>query len=191
MMRPRDSQRERIYRAEGDLSSWPVISIWLSWERNERLITQYRSWEKRVGHPIPSKPPQSRPEPELKPMTLKQVRSYVNKKVRSGWFHKTFRPEFNEITVSGRKSNSRANCRLLWSGPLLSFPKWSRWPIVILHEMAHAVTPVWCAWHGPEFASNYIALVSHYMGTESARELKAAFRKHKASYRRSNNGKAG
>lgn len=184
--RERDNQKERVYAAERSLLSHAPISVWTAWDRNERHIRHLDAYYRRHPDLGCYDTSASRPEPELRPMTLPQVRSYVNDKVKSAWFQKTFTPWFGRMIVQTRKSNAGACCQL--SGPTLSFPKWSRWPIVILHEMAHAVTSEYSAWHGSEFARNFITLVSHYLGTEAARELKAAFRKYRVDYRRSSNG---
>jgi hypothetical protein len=48
----------------------------------------------------------------------------------------------------------------------------------LLHELAHEILPRGIHHHWP-FAYAYLKLVSRYMGTAKAKELKAAFRKHK------------
>lgn len=184
-MRARDNQRERVYSAEKSLVSWVPISNWISWERNESQVRLQERWKRR--HPEHILSVASRPEPEQRPMTLAQVRKYVRVKVGSAWWRKEFSGRGIIIEVVDRRSDAHASCHTRgYVTATLKFPKWSRWPVVILHELAHAVTPSGRAWHGSEFAVNFIKLVSHYIGVEEAKALKAAFRQNRVDYRRSN-----
>jgi hypothetical protein len=63
----------------------------------------------------------------------------------------------------------------------ISLGGWARCEWVILHEMAHtAVTRIYglntVPWHGWEFASIYLRMVSRFMGSEAAAKLKAEFK---------------
>jgi putative metallohydrolase (TIGR04338 family) len=49
---------------------------------------------------------------------------------------------------------------------------------VVLHELAHLVTPGHLAAHGPEFARNYHTLVEEILGAEAAAALLRSFETH-------------
>ncbi len=62
----------------------------------------------------------------------------------------------------------------------ISLPRWFRYPIIVLHETAHAILDwhenkcsVCFAWHGPEFASLFLELLELYASVDakSARAL--------------------
>jgi putative metallohydrolase (TIGR04338 family) len=48
---------------------------------------------------------------------------------------------------------------------------------VLIHELAHVVTPDECAAHGPEFARAYLQLVGEFLGLEAAAELSGYFKR--------------
>lgn len=185
-MRPRDNQRERAYRAEKSHSLWRPISIWITWEQHESNVRKVEKWH-RDGRLIKtvSALPVSRPEPELRPMTLAKARKYAISKAKSAWWRKEFKGRGTIIDVVDARRDSSASChRWGYDVATIKLPKWSRWPLTILHELAHAVTAPRYAWHGPEFALNFLKLVSHYIGVEEAKELKTVFKQNGVNYRR-------
>lgn len=188
-MRTRDNQREKLYSAEKSLASWRPISTWIEWKRNEKRVRRLDAYYRKFPESTRYDTSISRPEPEQRPMSLTQTRRYIRTKVRSDWYRKEFGGRGTEIEVVSRKSNACASCHPWgYAAARLKLPEWSRWPITILHELAHAITPAGCAWHGPEFALIFIKLVGHYIGTEEAKELKVVFRKYRVDYRRRSNG---
>lgn len=62
----------------------------------------------------------------------------------------------------------------------LNLPRWSRNKGIILHEIAHTITPNEYASHGPEFCRNFVDLVALIIGKKEARDLIDAFRTKKA-----------
>ena len=58
---------------------------------------------------------------------------------------------------------------------ILQMPKWARSELVLLHEVAHCLTPVDVASHGPEYAGVLLALVRRGMGPGPAQLLEDAF----------------
>lgn len=55
--------------------------------------------------------------------------------------------------------------------------------IVLLHEMAHWLTSVYDSHHGPRFADSFLGLVRRYMGGEWADALRQEFGHHNVEYR--------
>jgi len=54
-------------------------------------------------------------------------------------------------------------------------PKWARSEMVLLHEVAHCLTPWTFAAHCPEYAGVLLALVRRVMGPSPAQTLEDAF----------------
>lgn len=65
----------------------------------------------------------------------------------------------------------------------ICLPPWSRNPRVMLHEIAHVLTPSRYAAHGPEFAAMFVTLVELELGKEAARKLRDSFVANKVRYR--------
>jgi putative metallohydrolase (TIGR04338 family) len=126
--RPRDSQRARLYRAEGEVAS---------------------------GRRLP---------------TVERMQSWVDGLAATDWFlarwgERVFdvRPGFGH-----RRATADAN-------GVLQMPKWARTELVLLHEVAHCLTPSTCAAHGPEYAGVLLALARRGMGPATAQALEDAF----------------
>lgn len=58
---------------------------------------------------------------------------------------------------------------------VLQMPKWARTELVLLHEMAHCLTPATVASHGPEYAGVLLTLARRGMGPATAQALEDAF----------------
>ena len=150
-MRPRDSQRSKVYKAEN------MAFCADNRERHESVeavITRLNSW------------------------------------ISQSWFRSKW--QVRKVGVYDGRGSRRAKFlrnTLLKIGDELvlcavfSFPKWSRMEWVMIHELAHAVTPGHVAAHGREFCQNYLLLVRHYLGAAAERRLKIYFRKHRVKYK--------
>lgn len=64
----------------------------------------------------------------------------------------------------------------------ITLPLFSRNPAIILHEVAHVLTPNTYQSHGPEFAGVLLFLVKTVMGTDAAAELRKSFKEERARY---------
>lgn len=59
----------------------------------------------------------------------------------------------------------------------IALPRAMRKPLIIMHEMAHILTPRKdIAPHGPEFTRAYLDIVRRFLGTAKAIQLWSAFR---------------
>lgn len=127
--RPRDSQRARLYRAEGTVDA---------------------------GRRLP---------------TVERMQAWVDGLVATGWFvarwgERSFevRPGFGHRRATADAANG-----------VLQMPKWARSELVLLHEIAHCLTPLTFASHGPEYAGVLLALARRGMGPGPAQRLEDAF----------------
>lgn len=68
----------------------------------------------------------------------------------------------------------------------INLPRWSRRPLTILHEIAHAVSRQQHGYdepgHGRSFAALYLKLVAHFLGVDAGQQLKAAFKTNRVKY---------
>lgn len=127
--RPRDSQRARLYRAEGHVDA---------------------------GRRLP---------------TVARMQAWVDGLAATEWFvarwgSRSFevRPGFGHRRATADQANG-----------VLQMPKWARSELVLLHEIAHCLTPAAFASHGPEYAGVLLALARRGMGPGTAQRLEDAF----------------
>lgn len=120
---------------------------------------------------------------------LEEVTAFVAKVFASAWFKRhfpaprnTFPPRISEHN-GGRTAFARGYSIHL---PKTSFGK-KKW--VILHELAHCLTPNWhkegghiVQSHGREFCETYLKLIGHGIGPNTQKRLRDSFRKHKVKY---------
>ena len=126
--RPRDGQRARLYRAEGEVAS---------------------------GRRLP---------------TVERMQAYVDGLARADWFVDRWGERAFEVRPGFGHRRATAD-----RNGILQMPKWARSELVLLHEVAHCLTPVTCAAHGPEYAGVLLALARRGMGPATAQALEDAF----------------
>lgn len=155
--RPRDTQRQKVYDAEGAAFGYaPGHSV---------LATPFKGYGRSN-------------------LTLPQAEAFVAKVTGSAWFERHYGPRWRIVVKDGR-GHRRATSTGGRLGTI-QLPTWARMDWVILHEVAHNVTTHRlgddAAWHGWQFAGTYLALVQHYLGADAAKALKAEFRRKKVRW---------
>ncbi len=126
--RPRDSQRARLYRAEGEVD---------------------------VGRRLP---------------TVAKLQAYVDGLVAADWFLARWGERAFEVRPGFGHRRATAD-----EHGVLQMPKWARSELVLLHEVAHCLTPRTVASHGPEYAGVLLALARRAMSPGTAQFLEDAF----------------
>ena len=126
--RPRDSQRARLYRAEGEVDS---------------------------GRRLP---------------TVAKMQAYVDDLVAADWFVARWGERAFEVRPGFGHRRATAD-----ENGVLQMPKWARCELVLLHEVAHCLTPRTVAAHGPEYAGVLLALARRAMSPGTAQSLEDAF----------------
>lgn len=157
--RTRDTQRQRVYDAEGVLLDNASRAARRFLVDEARMIQQsYQGTEQ---------------------CSIEDCQRYVDDLVRATWFQSRFGQQTIRVhwKASGKATGS-------FGGGRMALPPWSRSERVILHEAAHNL--VRCcrggldaAAHGPEFAAVLLLLVRHRMGPQAARDLRAAYRRNR------------
>ncbi len=155
--RERDSQRAKVYRAEGKAGI-----------KSKRFET------------------------------VPEVEAYLKRCFSHKWFHNHY-PEATKFRVRDGRRRRRAGGRgytILGGGRcILTMPKWSRYELVILHELAHGLTDLargysrgydsgeagWAP-HGWQFCEIYLDIVRHFMGAAAGEKLRRSFREHRVRY---------
>jgi putative metallohydrolase (TIGR04338 family) len=68
----------------------------------------------------------------------------------------------------------------LAAGNILAVPngrnRWAMRELIVLHELAHKMTPLRSASHGPEFVANYITLLDRVMAPEASLAARVIYR---------------
>lgn len=151
--RPRDSQRSKVYKAE-----WML---------------------RRAGAPGAERIE-----------SVHEIQVYLDKLTASAWWKRNFphvkfrrrrygEPDSVILVKDGRGRSSAGGCSYTQE---ISMPTWSRTKAVILHEVAHVVSPRG-AWHDWRFCANFLKLVQHCLGKAEADALKLSFKVHKVRYK--------
>ncbi|MDQ3897873.1 MAG: hypothetical protein M3326_11655 [Actinomycetota bacterium] len=135
MTRPRDSQRARLYRAEGEV---------------------------RTGRGLP---------------TVETMQAYVDALLGADWFLARWGTRRFEVRPGFGHRRATAN-----EHGVLQMPKWARTELVLLHEVAHCLTPLTAAAHGPEYAGVLLALARRAMSPGTAQSLEDAFARHRVRW---------
>ncbi|HEX3623004.1 MAG TPA: hypothetical protein VHT97_11875 [Acidimicrobiales bacterium] len=126
--RPRDSQRSRLYRAEGEVDA---------------------------GRRLP---------------TVERMQAWVDALAATDWFLARWGERAFDVRPGFGHRRATAD-----QHGVLQMPKWARTELVLLHEVAHCLTPATCAAHGPEYAGVLLALARRGMGPATAQALEDAF----------------
>lgn len=117
-----------------------------------------------------------------RPMTLWECEVYAKNVMAwavSAGLNQTGRRSAVTVRAGNR---TRATCR--WTGTwLLTFPKWAQTRWVVIHECCHGLAPRDTAAHGWQFAAAYLRVVEQFLGVDSAKRLKDAFKKCGVRYR--------
>lgn len=152
-MRGRDNQRQRLYNAQ-HRTCWTTEPSKYAKVLFEDMVTYY-SFEKKQA---PS---------------LEACQSYYDAIIKRAWFQNRWK--YHSVNVI-RGNGATA------SGRTIRLAYWARKEWVLLHELAHTLTPSRYAAHGREFAGILLFLVQQVMGKAEADKLREQFKAHKVRY---------
>lgn len=119
---------------------------------------------------------------------IKYVERWVKKVTSSKWFVKHY--GVRHIHVGDGRRRRSANAYRTVLGSRVSFPRWARFKLAILHEIAHCASPR-DSKHNWVFSFHYLSLVKHFMGKEDHLELKKAFKTFRVRFRKPRKGRPG
>lgn len=143
---PRDFQKSKLYEAERRHSLFPRAE----WERASN----------RDGY---------RAAPAEDEMNVEEMQAFVNDILRTRWFKNRY--ALNWVTVKDGRGRRKAGGDY-W-GRCIKMPRWSRRPIVVLHELVHVLlNPRIHPYHGEEFCGWYLALVRRFISEDAYKELR-------------------
>ena len=95
---------------------------------------------------------------------------YVRDITMTSWWKSRFGRDYYHIVVR----DGRAQRRATGGFGSIDMPRWSRSPIIICHELAHAVGN-WGDKHGPEFCERFLWIVYNQLGEEAYLDLRSCF----------------
>lgn len=111
------------------------------------------------------------------PMTVPECQVYVNKVLDRKRVIKRFgKRRSTVVNTPGRSSYVYGG-----SSTLHMTKHHRQYPMAVLHELAHALSPAG-AMHNHEFAANYLFLVREVLGVEMAEKLKAQFKANRVRF---------
>ena len=113
--------------------------------------------------------------------TVDRMQAYVDGLVRLQWFAARWPDRGFEVRPGFGHRRATADVN-----GVLQMPKWARSELVLLHEVAHCLTPWSFASHGPEYAGVLLSIVRHGMGPARAQTLEDAFDRNRVRW----NGRA-
>lgn len=105
--------------------------------------------------------------------------AFVEKVERDQWFRRKY--GIRRINVTDGRGRRNAGATVY--GNTILMPRWSRTPIVTLHEIAHLCAPREVQ-HGWQFAATMLELVRHFLGADVHRVLRQCFRDGKVRYKK-------
>lgn len=169
----RDNRRQRLYNAEQVLRNKRPSVLGKRHLTDSQRHGYIRQWV-RVN-------PDDEHATETRPLyypATDSVQDYVDAVLATAWFRRRW--GYQSISVShSHGSGSHA----FDHGVIEMGCEHRRSESVILHEIAHILTPWPYAHHGPEFAATLLTLVKHQMGAEHATALRESFTSHGVKYR--------
>ena len=119
--------------------------------------------------------------------TVPEIEAWLSKIMRSAWWKKykiqsaafiNREPFPLKLYKSIRVKDGRGRRHACGGHGSISLPMWSRYRLVILHEVAHVLQRE-RPWHGRQFTQIFLDLVRRWIGKPAYTELRAAFRKHR------------
>lgn len=119
--------------------------------------------------------------------SLESARRYTMEIVRSSWWQARW-PEVRIVNVLPGKGNRASGDRLAMpqrNGEFFGIVwlrGWSLVASVLMHELAHVVTPRRYSAHGPEFAGNLLLFIRREFGPGKATGLMREFALHGVRY---------
>lgn len=105
-------------------------------------------------------------------MSIAECQSYVDALTKSAWFVRRWGRR--TIEIEWGRGGGHA-----YAGNFIRLGVWARQEVVVLHELAHCLTPGHYAAHGAEFAGVMLTLVRHKLGNDTARKLRESYRAHR------------
>lgn len=111
------------------------------------------------------------------PTSLQSCQEYVDSITRTAWWRNRCRQTKVRVTHGARGGRAWA------SGTTIRTSPESRTEWVMLHELAHIMSPYHAAPHGPEFCANYVGLTRQFFGKEKADMLRHSLRKNRCKVR--------
>lgn len=146
MSRPKDMQKSRVYAHEAYEGSSDLAV---------RLLAQGKRYSTGNVH-------------------IDSCQEYVDSVLSRAWFVRRW-PAVH-IYVQHKSGGNAYGYRLGQHQGRITLPVFARTERIILHEIAHVLTPGKYASHGPEWAGVYLELVRYMVGKDAAAQVRDRFK---------------
>jgi len=121
-------------------------------------------------------------EKAIKKMTLDEIEEYCLKLIDLKWFQKRW-PQVKGVNLGDGRSRRSACAVLNGKEAKMTFPVYTRYKIMVLHELSHACDMSNAGWHGRPFCRIYLELIRHELGDAAWRVMKECFKQKKVKVR--------
>lgn len=108
-----------------------------------------------------------------KQSSIHECQMYLDTICEQFWFRQRFGER--KIYVESGRNGGKA-----FGGRRITLGTWARNESVILHELAHCLTPN--VRHGAEFSGVFLFLVKNAFGTDIAKQLRESYKTHRVKY---------
>ena len=109
--------------------------------------------------------------------TVEVLQAYVDDLRGTDWFRSRWGAPSLEVRPGYGHRRATADRE-----GVLQMPRWARTEAVLLHEVAHCLTPVTFAAHGPEYAGVLLSLVRRAVDPGTAQRLEDAFTRNRVRW---------
>jgi putative metallohydrolase (TIGR04338 family) len=161
-MRDRDNQRSRLYKAQHE-TAWTK-------EPSKYAKPLYDNLIPIEGH---NRTPYYAINEKAHAPSLAGCQKYYDNIFKRAWFSNRWNNHYVRVIKGNGATALGRTIRLAY---------WGRKEWVLLHELAHTLTPRDKSAHGKEFAGILLFLVQQVMGKAEADKLREAFKKNKVKY---------
>ena len=109
--------------------------------------------------------------------TVEVLQAYVDDLGAAEWFRSRWGARAFDVRPGHGHRRATAD-----GNGVLQMPRWARTELVLLHEVAHCLTPTMFAAHGAEFAGVLLSLVRRAVDPATAQRLEDAFARNRVRW---------
>ena len=171
-----------------------AVYVSLSDYQRKKVYAAERVWLRNIDDSITKSPAPNASlpfaadisDPYYKFPSIRKAQQFVNHLIENystRWITDEDLKELRTLKLVFRKGNAKSTANH-WSMEISLAPKWGLTLSTIVHEFAHILSHLRAddTGHGRMFVRMHLFLVRHIFGTEMARDLFRAYKKHKVNY---------
>lgn len=125
----------------------------------------------RAAFPTPKPGPEGTPAAGPDLPEVADVQRYLDKIQTDRWFRRLYPHMYMPFVAADGRGLHKHGGNAEAVDQRINIRRDHRYRWVVLHEVAHCLTPAGSQVHGPEYVKIYLALVRHFLGRAAWREL--------------------